>query len=204
VGQVTYVGLLRGVNIGRSTRVAMAELRALVEQLGYHGVRTILNSGNVVFAGPRAPATRVAGQVELALARHLGVTVRGVVLTARELAAAVAANPLVEIASDPSRLVLAVPSNPKGLVRIKPLLEKDWAPEAIAAGPRAAYFWCPGGFHDSPAAEAVRRAFGDSVTMRNWATVGKLLALTAAVRSRARHSPALTVRRNGARRLQPA
>ena len=41
---VTYVGLLRGVNVGRSTRVAMADLRALVEQLGYHNVRTPLNA----------------------------------------------------------------------------------------------------------------------------------------------------------------
>jgi uncharacterized protein (DUF1697 family) len=106
------------------------------------------------------------------------VPVRVVVLTAPELANAVAANPLVEMASDPSRLVVAVPSSPKDMVRIRPLLEKDWTPEALAAGPRAAYFWCPGGFIDSPVAEAVRRAFGDSVTMRNWATVGKLVELS--------------------------
>lgn len=179
---VTYVGLLRGINVGRSTRVAMADLRALVEKLGYHDVRTVLNSGNVVFAGPRAPAARVAGQVERALAAHLGVTVRVVVLAAPELAAAVAANPLVEIASDPSRLVLAVPANPKELKSMKPLLEKVWAPEAVAVGPRAAYFWCPEGFHDSLVAEAVSRALGDSATMRNWTTVGKLLALSANVR----------------------
>jgi uncharacterized protein (DUF1697 family) len=182
VAHVTYVGLLRGINVGRSTRVAMADLRALVEQLGYHDVRTVLNSGNVVFTGARAPAARVAGQVERALAAHLGVPVRVVVLTARELAAAVAANPLVEVASEPSRLVLAVPSNPKELEGLRPLLEKDWAPEAVAAGPRAAYLWCPEGFHDSPVAEAVSRALGDSATMRNWATVGKLLALSADVR----------------------
>jgi uncharacterized protein (DUF1697 family) len=178
VTHVTYVGLLRGVNVGRSTRVAMADLRTLVEQLGYRDVRTILNSGNVVFAGPRASAARVAGQLELALAKHLGVPVTVVVLTAPELEAAVAANPLAKIASDPSRLVLAVPANPRDLIRLNPLLEKDWAPEALAAGPRAAYFWCPGGFIDSPVAEAVRRILGNSVTMRNWATVGKLLTLS--------------------------
>ena len=173
---LTYVGLLRGVNVGRSTRVAMADLRALVEALGYRGVRTILNSGNVVFTGPRAPTARVAAQVELALAKRLGVTVRVFVMTAAELAAAVAANPLAGIASDPSRLVLAVPSNARDLARVNPLLERDWAPEALAAGPRAAYFWCPDGFADSPVADAVRRALGDEATMRNWATVRRLLA----------------------------
>jgi uncharacterized protein (DUF1697 family) len=174
----TYVALLRGVNIGRSSkRVAMADLRALVERLGYRGVRTILNSGNVVFSGSRAPAPRVASQLELALEKQLGAPVRVIVLTASELAAAAAANPLRAIASNPSRLVFAAPADPKDLARLKPLLARDWSPEALAVGPRAAYFWCPGGFADSPIAEAVRRALGDSVTMRNWATVDKLLAL---------------------------
>ena len=43
------VALLRGDNVGRGKRVAMADLRAVVEGLGYRDVRTLLNSGNVVF-----------------------------------------------------------------------------------------------------------------------------------------------------------
>lgn len=36
------VALLRGINIGTAKRVAMADLRALVEGLGYTDVRTLL------------------------------------------------------------------------------------------------------------------------------------------------------------------
>ncbi len=43
------VALLRGDNVGRGKRVAMADLRAVVKGLGYRDVRTLLNSGNVVF-----------------------------------------------------------------------------------------------------------------------------------------------------------
>ncbi|MGH7659270.1 MAG: DUF1697 domain-containing protein, partial [Gemmatimonadales bacterium] len=43
-----HVALLRGINVGTARRVAMADLRALMESLGYTGVRTLLNSGNVV------------------------------------------------------------------------------------------------------------------------------------------------------------
>jgi uncharacterized protein (DUF1697 family) len=46
------VGLIRGINVGRAKRVAMADLRALVESLGYGEVKTLLNSGNVVFTAP--------------------------------------------------------------------------------------------------------------------------------------------------------
>ena len=31
---VTYVGLLRGINVGRNKRIAMADLRAMLESLG--------------------------------------------------------------------------------------------------------------------------------------------------------------------------
>jgi uncharacterized protein (DUF1697 family) len=180
---VTYVALLRGINIGRSQRVAMADLRALVASLGFRDVRTLLNSGSAVFAGLRAPAARVASQLETALAKRLDVSVKVIVLTAAEFAAAAAANPLVGVASDPSRLVFAVPADAKDLDRLGPLLRRDWAPEALAAGPRAAYFWCPGGFIDSPVTEAVRRALGNGVTMRNWATIGKLVALSTRARA---------------------
>src|SRR5204863_1567267 len=48
----THVALLRGINVGTAKRVAMADLRQLMTGLGYSDVRTLLNSGNVVFTAP--------------------------------------------------------------------------------------------------------------------------------------------------------
>ena len=48
-GMKTYVALLRGINLGSRKRVAMADLRALVESLGAEDVATYVQSGNVVF-----------------------------------------------------------------------------------------------------------------------------------------------------------
>ena len=45
------VGLLRGINVGPTTKVPMAMLRALFEEAGATDVTTLLNSGNVVFSG---------------------------------------------------------------------------------------------------------------------------------------------------------
>ena len=45
-----HVALLRGINVGTAKRVAMEDLRALMGGLGYGDVRTLLNSGNVVFS----------------------------------------------------------------------------------------------------------------------------------------------------------
>jgi uncharacterized protein (DUF1697 family) len=173
----THVALLRGINVGRAKRVAMAELRALVEGLGYRGVRTLLNSGNVVFTAPRVAAAAAAARIEKTLAEGLGVASRVTVLTAAELAAAVTGNPLVTDGRDPSRLLVSVLSDPTDRRKLEPLTDEDWTPEALALGPRVAYLWCPEGSLASRAAEAVGRALRDAVTTRNWATMTKLDAL---------------------------
>ena len=53
----------------------MADLRALVEDLGYGQVRTLLGSGNVVFTAPRTAAA-AAARIEEGLASRLGTPAR--------------------------------------------------------------------------------------------------------------------------------
>jgi uncharacterized protein (DUF1697 family) len=172
------VALIRGINVGRAKRVAMADLRALVEDLGYGDVRTLLNSGNVVFTTARAAPGDAAFRIEKALATGLGVYARVTVLRAAELAAAVVGNPLLEVADDPSRLLVAVLRNAADRPKLEPLLKQDWAAEVLALGTRVAYLWCAEGILASRLAEAVGRILGDALTTRNWATVLKLHALT--------------------------
>jgi uncharacterized protein (DUF1697 family) len=174
----TQVALLRGINVGRAKRVAMADLRALVAGLGYKEVQTLLNSGNVVFTAGRAAPGAAATRIEKALARELGVSSQITVLTAAELATAVAECPLLEVADDPARLLVAFLRDPADRPKVEPLLKEDWAPEALAVGRRVAYLWCAAGILASRLTEAVGRALGGAMTTRNWATVRKLHALT--------------------------
>ncbi|MGZ3461259.1 MAG: DUF1697 domain-containing protein, partial [Archangium sp.] len=114
------IALIRGINVGRAKRVAMAELRALVEELGYTDVRTLLNSGNVVFTTPGRTAGNAAARIEAALATGLGVPARVTVLSAGELATVVAENPLLAVATDPSRLLVTVLTHPADRPRLEP------------------------------------------------------------------------------------
>jgi uncharacterized protein (DUF1697 family) len=169
----THVALIRGINVGKAKRVAMSDLKALVEGLGYRDVRTLLNSGNVVFTA-RAKPKAAAGRIEKALVERTGVSARVTVLTAVELAAAVAENALLEVAADPTRLLVAVLYSPADRKQVELLMEQDWAPERLAVGTRVAYLWCPEGILESELGAAVGRALGDGVTARNWATMLKL------------------------------
>jgi uncharacterized protein (DUF1697 family) len=173
-----YVALLRGVNnIGPATRVAMADLRALFEGLGFRDVRTLLNSGNVIFSAPQQGRGDVLARIEKGLSAGLGLIVPVIVLTGEELAAAVRNNPFAAVSTNPSRLLVVAPRTRSDQKRLRPLLEKRWAPEALALGSRVAYLWCANGVARSPLWAAVERALERSGTARNMATMTKTMAL---------------------------
>ena len=173
----THVALIRGINVGRAKRVAMADLRALVAGLGYGDVRTLLNSGNVVFTAPGTAPDDPAARIEEAMAEGLGVSARVIVLTVAELSAVMAENPLLGVADDPSRLLVTVLRTRADRARLEPLLAQDGAADELALGTRAAYLWCPNGLLESPLAEPLSRAVGEAGTARNWNTLTKLHAL---------------------------
>jgi uncharacterized protein (DUF1697 family) len=142
-------------------------------------VRTVLNSGNVVFGSPIHGPAAAAGMIEQALVQRLGVASRVTVLSAQELAVVLEGNPLVALSTDHARLVAFVLSGPDQRKLLEPLAGQDWAPGALAIGERAAYIWCPTGVLDSAAATAVARLLGDASTSRNWNTLLKLHGLCA-------------------------
>jgi uncharacterized protein (DUF1697 family) len=168
------VALIRGINVGRAKRIAMADLRGLIESLGYSDVRTLLNSGNVIFDAPGVSPVKAATSIENGLATELGISAQVIVLTAAELATVVRENPLLEVADDPSRLLVAVLKKPADRRRLEPLVKQDWAPEALALGTRVAYLWCHDGILASRLQQAISQVLDDGVTARNWATVTKL------------------------------
>ena len=173
----TFVALLRGINVGKAKRVAMADLRALLGELGYSNVATLLNSGNVVFQASKGTPTKHAAEIASAIASKLGVEARVIVKSAKELASIVAENVLAKKAADHSRLLVAFVQDPKvlpGLSAIEPLVIP---PEQFFVGKGAAYLHCANGILESKAGEALLGKAGKASTTRNWATVLKLLAL---------------------------
>jgi len=172
-----YIALLRGVNVGRAKRVAMADLRKLVEELGYADVRSVLNSGNIVFSADEVDPAAAAAAIEEGLVLKLGVAARVMVIAGDDLAAVLAENALLPLATDHARLLVFLLPDAAARDALAPLCERDWGEGALALGQRAAYVWCPDGVLDSAAATALGKQLGDTTTSRNWNTLCKLYAL---------------------------
>lgn len=69
---IVYVALLRGINVGGNRTVSMAALKQTFERLGLEGVRTYINSGNVVFRATE-DRRRLATRIEQAIEQDLGL-----------------------------------------------------------------------------------------------------------------------------------
>jgi uncharacterized protein (DUF1697 family) len=72
---MTYVALLRGINVGGKARVEMPRLKNLFEGLGCEHVSTYINSGNVIFDDPR-PAAELVPLIQQAIAGEFKLSVR--------------------------------------------------------------------------------------------------------------------------------
>ena len=99
-----YVALLRAVNVGGTSKLPMAELKRIAEDIGFGSPRTFIASGNLIFTSDKSES-RVRGALEKALEEHMGKPVPVMVRTAAEMAAVAEANPFADA---PGKRVLAI------------------------------------------------------------------------------------------------
>jgi uncharacterized protein (DUF1697 family) len=177
---VRCVALLRGVNLGGNKKVPMADLRRLVEDLGFTDVRTLLNSGNVVFTARSNAVRGAAARIQQAVLDELGVSSKVTVLTAAEVAEILDENPLAGLCDNPSRMLIAVFAEEEARGKAEALARQAWKPEVMAVGRRAAYLWCVNGIAAGQLGFAVDKALKTGVTARNLGTMTKLRGLAEA------------------------
>jgi uncharacterized protein (DUF1697 family) len=87
-----FIALLRAVNVGGTGKLAMTELKAMCEHLGFAGVRTYIASGNVVFSSRKSEAA-VKQALEAALESYAGKPVGVMVRSAAGMQAVLSDNP---------------------------------------------------------------------------------------------------------------
>lgn len=174
-----YVALLQGINVGKHKRIAMADLRALVERLGYTEVKTHLNSGNVVFTAASGANEEHAQRIEDAISRELGLEVPVAVRSGEELARIVAGNPFPEAAADHTTLHVAFLSEAPDPERVAALAEFERGDDDYRVVGADVYLYYP---HKLTGATfmptGLGKALGVVATSRNWRTVTRLAEMS--------------------------
>jgi len=176
------IALLRGVNVGGNKKVAMADLKAMIEGLGFTNVKTLLQSGNVVFEGGDRTDSDLEVLLEAEAEKRLGLVSKFVVRGPRAWRAMIDANPLPdEAAREPSRFIVNVAREavtPEMMAMIRATATPG---EKVEAGDRCVYAFFGDGIADSKAALVFgKKGLGLTSTGRNWNTVRKIAELIGA------------------------
>ncbi|MGW9358485.1 DUF1697 domain-containing protein [Streptomyces diastaticus] len=176
-----YAALLRGINVGGHKKVPMAELRALLTELGHGDVRTHLQSGNAAFTSVGTDPDALAAQLAEALRERFGFEVGVLVRDHAYLQALIDACPFPAAELEAKQLHITYLSRSVTPDELTRLDAASFLPEEYRPGDRALYLHTPEGLGRSRLADPLSRAIPASAgpaTTRNWNTVVKLAELT--------------------------
>lgn len=173
---MVYVALLRGINVG-GHMVKMERLRALFVELGFTGVRTYIQSGNVFFETSSDDRAVLTSTIERHLRAALGYEVPVFLRTIPELEYVLALDPLRGEKIPPDqRLCIAFAANPISSDLTLPL----WSPKSdmqiLQATPlEAVVVWYIINGRPPVSQDFLEKALGGKVTTRFFHTTAKIL-----------------------------
>ena len=172
----TWIGLFRGINVGGHHKVPMKDLVTVLRGLGFEEVRSYIQSGNVVFRASGTAAALIE-DIGAAVSRRFGFRPFLVLLDAKQLAQAAAANPFPAAQARPQSLHLWFLQKAPGSASLERLQALRAASEKVALRGKVLYLCAPQGIGRSKFAARAATLLGVAATARNWRTVTELLAM---------------------------
>jgi uncharacterized protein (DUF1697 family) len=175
----THIALLRAVNVSGRKPIPMAELRDLLTEIGFIAVRSLLQTGNLVFRSDVRKRIDLERLLQEEAAERLDLHTDFFVRTAAEWKAIVSNNPFREEATrDPAHLVVMFLKHAPSAKDVEALQTAITGPETVSVGGGQAYIVYPAGIGRSRLTNIfLEKRFRTRSTARNWNTILKLAAL---------------------------
>lgn len=164
----TLIALLRAVNVGGTGKLPMGELRAIAEAAGFEGIRTFIQSGNLVFC-TGGTMEEAKAELEWRLAEHAGKAVSVVMREALEMQSVLQANPFPEAEPSQVAVIFLEAAPPPDTIESA----RGRTDEVIAVGVREVYVHYPSGMGRSK----LRLQAMEIGTAGNVNTVAKLVGM---------------------------
>lgn len=175
-GMITYISILRGINVSGQKLIKMEALRKSYEALGFHNVTTYVQSGNVIFTSKTGSSEKLAQRITQQIKKDFGFDVPVLVLTIGKLKAIIAKNPFAHKEAN-FIYVTFLASKPENFDK-KIIEEKKLPVEEIAFTDDAVYLYCPKGYGNSKLNNSLMESkLKVTSTTRNWKTTNELFKI---------------------------
>ena len=175
----TYISILRGINVSGHKPIKMDALRRSYESLGFHNVRTYVQSGNVIFTAKDLGLSELSQKILRQIEKDFNFEVPVVVLPVDKLKQIIDNNPFLnDPGKEPSFLHVTFLSSQPVKYDCKAIEDKKQNGEEIFIANDAVYLYCPKGYGNSK----LNNNFLETklkvvATTRNWKTTNELLKI---------------------------
>ncbi|WDT75962.1 MAG: DUF1697 domain-containing protein [Candidatus Manganitrophus sp.] len=170
---LTFVALLRGINVSGRKKIQMADLQKSFETLGFDGVRSYLQSGNVIFRSRRTDAKKLASDIKARIGKDFGHDVDVLVLSAQEINRVAGSNSLFpRLGKDATLFHATFLFQPVSKADFEKLnLPAQPGEQAVLIG-QVVLLFCPHGYGRTKLNNSFfEKKLGAPATTRNWRTV---------------------------------
>lgn len=180
---MTFIALLRGINVGGKNTVRMADLTSLLQSLHFTNIRSYLQSGNFIFDHDRAGPSAVSRAIEQAISRKFGLDVKVIVRSAEKLRSLISGNPLLNRPKiDEEKLHVTFLKDAPQKPDISYFVRVKDARELVYLKGREVFLYCPNGYGRSKLTnQAFEKKLGVTATTRNWNTACALAEMVKTV-----------------------
>lgn len=179
---LTYITLLRGINVSGQKMIKMEELKSIYRALNFKNVRTYLQSGNVIFDDDRENYEGFGKIIEAKILQNLGFTVSVIIRSQNEFEIIVNNNPFLKIKhEDSKKLYVTFLSEEPNSIMLDKIKEIKFPPDEFIIIGKEIYGVCYNGYGTTKFTNNFFESkLKVAATTRNWRTVNELNALAKA------------------------
>ncbi len=181
ISMSTYIALLRGINVTGHNKIKMIHLKQLFVDLGFSGVVTYIQSGNVIFQSEQLVISNIEQIIIKAIKKHFGYSIKVLVVTKSQLSTIFNSNPFIERKNiDMTKLHVTLLSKQTyivGIEQIEGLIATN--DDEFIVIDKSVYLYCPNGYGRTKLNNNLfEKKLKADATTRNWKTITKLIELS--------------------------
>lgn len=170
-----FVCLLKAINVGGRNKIAMKELCASLEKIGYSDIQYYLQSGNLVFTCTDSDINQISSDITKIIEKDFGLNIEIILLSHEEFLYLAGETKFNDIENYDSKNAYFTFFKNNVIKDINSIVLPKADDEYCIIESKAAYIYCPGGYGNTKLNNnTIEKKLGVVATTRNWNTINAI------------------------------
>jgi len=176
---ITYIALLRGINVSGKNKIKMAELVQALELIGLTNIQTYIQSGNVVFKSEETDKNHLKNQIEAQIQASFGLQVPVLIRDAQEWEQMIQNKPTFTGLDDmQEKIYVTFLSDVPETSLVEAIKKGNYKEDVFMQMNREIYLYCPGGYGETKLSNSfLEKTLKCTASTRNWRTIVELMSM---------------------------